>query len=54
MDLEDVVILPDTEQKLIWKHNVEAYEVEEVFKNNPRIRFAERGRVQGENLNGKK
>ena len=50
MELEDVIILPKIEQKLIWKHDVQGYEVDEIFKNRPRIRFAQRGRVQGEDL----
>ncbi len=37
-------------EKLLLKHNVTQFEVEEVFDNRPRIRFAERGVRRGENL----
>jgi uncharacterized DUF497 family protein len=50
MELEDVIIPYEVEQKLIWKHNIQAYEVDEIFKNRPRIRFAQKGKIQGENL----
>lgn len=50
MVITEVIIPYDVEQKLIWKHQVQAYEVEEVFDNKPLIRFREKGRVQGEDL----
>ena len=34
--------------KLIRKHQVETYEVEEVLENNPKIRYAEKGEREGE------
>ena len=37
-------------EKLLLKHNVTQFEVEEVFDNRPRIRFVERGVRRGENL----
>ena len=50
MIITDIIIPFDIEQKLLWKHQVNAYEVEEIFDNRPLIRFREKGRVQGENL----
>ncbi len=38
------------EDKLLRKHHVNAYEVEEVLFNNPRIYFVEKGNVEGEDV----
>lgn len=40
----------DVIDKLLWKHNVETDEVEEVFRRSPRYRFIERGDIEGEDL----
>lgn len=37
-------------EKLLVKHGVEKYEVEDVFYGNPHIEKVGRGHVQGENL----
>jgi uncharacterized protein len=37
-------------QKLIWKHSVETNEVRELFLNNPRFRFVEKGHRKDENV----
>ena len=37
-------------EKLLLKHNVTQFEVEEVFDNRPRIRFVERGDRRGEDM----
>ena len=50
MRIEDFIWLPSVVDTLDTKHNVSPEEVEEVFANRPRVRFSERGRVQGENL----
>ena len=36
--------------KLAWKHNIEVFEVDELFDNSPGIRFVEKGRRKGENV----
>jgi uncharacterized DUF497 family protein len=36
--------------KLEWKHNVSAEEVEELFGNTPHFRFVEKGHRPGENV----
>lgn len=50
MEFQEVVILPEVEQKLINKHNVWAFEVEEIFQQHPHIRFVQKGKIRGENL----
>ncbi len=40
----------DVIDKLLVKHNVETWEVEEVFDDEPFIRFREKGRRSGEHL----
>ncbi len=48
MDIVRVDILD--EDKLESKHSVQGFQVREVFKSKPRIRFMERGKYQGENV----
>jgi uncharacterized DUF497 family protein len=48
--IESVIWLVDVVDKLIAKHSVEAYEVEEVFSNRPGFRFVEKGKRQGEDV----
>ncbi len=36
--------------KLAWKHDVTADEVEEVFDNRPRIHFIQKGHIQNEDM----
>jgi len=50
MEIKKVIIPFEIEQKLIWKHNVQDYEVEEVVNNHPRIKFVSKGKVRGEDL----
>jgi uncharacterized DUF497 family protein len=45
-----VIWLREIVDKLDWKHNVSTSEVEETFRNSPRFRFVERGRVHGEDM----
>jgi len=42
--------LPDIVDKLVWKHQVTAAEVEGILANATRFRFAERGKHQNENV----
>ena len=50
MRITCVIWLRHIVDKLEWKHNVSTDEVEEVFRNRPRFRFIERGRVRGEDV----
>jgi len=50
MRIEGVIWLRDIVDKLARKHHVETNEVEEVFENNPKIRFVEQGERQGEDV----
>ncbi len=50
MRIEGVIWLDQVVDKLASKHSVAPYEVEEVFLNKPRFRFAERGRRSDENV----
>ncbi|MBM3127781.1 MAG: BrnT family toxin [Chloroflexi bacterium] len=50
MRITNVVWLPSVIDKLEWKHQVTTREVEQVFANAPRFKFAERGQHQGENV----
>lgn len=50
MRIDEVIISSETEEKLVSKHGVHAYEVEELFPARPHIEFVEKGRVRGQNL----
>jgi uncharacterized DUF497 family protein len=50
MKITGVIWLRSIVDKLYWKHNLQAGEVEEVFKNRPEYRLLERGKVEGENV----
>ena len=50
MKIKGAVWLRQVVDKLILKHNVVPYEVEEVLKNKPKIRLVEKGRTKGENV----
>lgn len=50
MKIERFIWLDYFVEKLARKHDVSTDEVEEVFNNRPRIQFAERGEVKGEDL----
>lgn len=50
MEIKEIIIPFEIEQKLIWKHDVQGYEVEEAVNNHPRIKFVSKGDVQGEDL----
>jgi hypothetical protein len=39
MKIAGVIWLRDIVDKLLWKHNVTTFEVEEVLNNSPRYRF---------------
>ncbi len=50
MKIRRIIWRTETIDKLIFKHGVESYEVEEVFRNRPRIRFAEKGEREDEDV----
>lgn len=50
MKIENLIWLPDIIDKLAFKHQVGASEVEEVFDNRPKIRFVQKGERSGEDV----
>lgn len=50
MRIREIIITPYVIDKLIWKHHVSEAEVRQVLRNRPKIRFWEKGRLEGENL----
>ena len=50
MYIEDIIWLDKIVEKLEGKHHISPEEVEEVFYNEPHIRRAQKGHVQGEDL----
>ncbi len=50
MRIESVIWYRDIADKLIWKHNISHEEVEQIFKNNPKFKLIEKGKVKNENL----
>jgi uncharacterized DUF497 family protein len=50
MKIENFIWLRDIIDKLAFKHHVDISEVEEVFNNRPKVRFAQEGDRKGEDL----
>ena len=50
MKIFGFIWLEEIVQKLVWKHSVETEEVSEIFLNNPRFRFIEKGHRKDENV----
>ena len=50
MRLKGTIWLREIVDKLAFKHGVETYEVEEVLKDNPKIRLIEKGERKGEDV----
>lgn len=50
MYIDDFIWLPSFLEKVEVKHHTTQEEVEEVFFNNPKYRFVEKGHRQGENI----
>ena len=50
MKISGLIWLRDVVDKLIVKHHVEIYEVEQIFNNKPRVRFVEKGEREGEDI----
>jgi uncharacterized DUF497 family protein len=52
MHIEFIVCPPDIEDKLAWKHHLTVNEARQVLVNRPRIRFAEKGHLPGDDVYG--
>ena len=50
MKITGIIWLDDIVEKLQWKHGVLPEEVREVFNNNPKFRFVEKGHRPNENV----
>lgn len=50
MEIETAIWLGSIAETLIDNHRVETLEVEEVFRNHPKITFVEKGKRQGEDV----
>jgi uncharacterized DUF497 family protein len=50
MKIENFLFLQGIIDKLAFKHRVDISEVEEVFDNHPKIRFAQKGDRKGEDV----
>lgn len=50
MRIEEIIWLDKIVDKLIYKHSVETYEVEEVLTGKPRFRFVEKGERKDEDV----
>lgn len=50
MQIDFIVCPDDIEEKLAKKHQVNLREVRQTLLNNPRIRFAEKGYTEGEDV----
>ncbi len=50
MKIEGIIWLRDIVDKLAAKHQVEPYEVEEVFDHRPKFRFVEKGERRDEDV----
>jgi uncharacterized DUF497 family protein len=50
MRIGGIIWLRDVVDKLVSKHNVETYEVEQVLNGKPKFRFVEKGEREGEDV----
>jgi len=50
LEIIDLLLRDQVIDKLIWKHNISEVELRQVFNNQPKIRFIEKGKVKGEHL----
>ncbi|MCI0555181.1 MAG: BrnT family toxin [Anaerolineae bacterium] len=50
MQIDYIVCPEDIEEKLVRKHQVKLREARQALLNNPRIRFAEKGYTEGEDV----
>jgi hypothetical protein len=50
LNIRGFIWLDEIVEKLAWKHRVEPYEVEELFRGVPKFRFVENGNHKDEDL----
>jgi uncharacterized DUF497 family protein len=50
MRIEGIIWLRNIEDKLLFKHSVATYEVEEVLANRPKFCFIEKGELEDEDV----
>jgi hypothetical protein len=50
LKIVDIVIKPDTREKLLSKHDVTEDEIRQAIRNRPKIRFHQRGKIKNEHL----
>jgi uncharacterized DUF497 family protein len=50
MTIRGIIWLRAIVEKLAAKHDVQTHEVEEAFRNRPKICFVEKGKRRGENV----
>lgn len=50
MKIDGFIWYDDIIEKIERKHNVQQYEVREIFANRPKFRFVEKGHRSGENV----
>lgn len=50
MEITGYIWLEEIIEKLAWKHHVTPEEVEEVFRNRPKMKRMKRGRIVGEDV----
>ena len=50
MKIQGIIWLRDVVDKLLFKHSVETYEVEEVLNDKPKFRFVEKGSRENEDV----
>lgn len=48
--IEGIIWLRSVVDKLIFKHNVRTYEVEEILSNKPLFKFIQKGKRKDENI----
>ena len=50
MNIDSIIWLTQIEDKLLYKHRVETYEVEEVLRNKPKFRYVQQGDHEDEDV----
>ena len=50
MNIDGIIWLTQIEDKLLYKHHVETYEVEEVLGNKPKFRYVQPGNHDDEDV----
>jgi uncharacterized DUF497 family protein len=50
LTIREIIILPQILDKLRWKHQVSETEVRQMFLNEPKFRYIEKGKVRNEDM----